>query len=80
MGKVRVYAYRDMTVIDCGRDPYRNFLSHDHNVHVVNVTKVLDYKCPDMKIVETDFRNPYTGKIASFLLNLENFNNLQWVE
>lgn len=79
MKKVRLFVNRDMTVIDIGQDTYRNFLSHNRDVVVANVTAI---EKDDFGLynITTDYKNPYRSVCSRFNLTAENFAKVQWVE
>lgn len=87
MKKVRLFVCADMTVIDLGESPIKNFMSISYREVVANVVsidkKVLVFGDGDVMVsynIKTDYCNPYRSVCSVFSLNEENFVKVRWVE
>ena len=87
MKKVRLFICGDMTVIDLGASPVKNFLSTNYREVVANVVsiekRVISFADGDvwtMYDIKTDYRNPYRVHNSIFNLTEENFAKVQWIE
>ena len=87
MKKVRLFVCGDMTVIDMGASPVKNFMSTSYREVVANVVsiekRVLSFGDGDKMVsynIATDYCNPYRSVCSKFSLNEENFAKVQWIE
>ena len=87
MKKVRLFVCADMTVIDLGESPMKNFLSPNYREIVANVVSINKRVCElydDSIIISydivTDYCNPYRSVCSKFSLNEENFLKVVWIE
>ena len=87
MKRVKLFFCADMTVINCGEEPIKNFGGGFYYEVIANVTsiekKVFTFSDGDVMVgydIQTDFCNPYRSVCSKFSLNEENFAKVQWVE
>ena len=87
MKKVRLFVCGDMTVIDLGSSPVKNFMSTSYREVVANVIsiekRVISFDDGDVWVmydIATDYCNPYRSVCSKFSLNEENFAKVQWIE
>lgn len=87
MKKVKLFVCADMTVINCGEQPTKNFGGYSYYEVIANVVSVkertytlLGGKEMVSYDIQTDFCNPYRSVCSKFSLPKEMFDNIEWVE
>ena len=72
--KVKLFIKNDMTVIDTGDNPFKNFSSYDYEEIIATVEKI------EKNTVYTDFINPYRTQKSKFLLSDENLKKVNFIK
>lgn len=87
MKKVKLFVCADMTVINCGEEPNKNFGGGFYYEVIANVVSIKErtFTFFDGEVmisydIQTDFCNPYRSVCSKFSLNKENFDKIEWVE